>query len=206
MGISSSKQPRDHQEDHPEGPVFTLRKHRPDEKPLRIMLRSYKTKKQKDLAIDFLDDIPKMKCHRLTSVLDYELYKNVNRYRNRTDRELILATDVHGPNSIAGFMFLKHRKKIMYIHLLEACYEKRGIGSILLKYCIDKAKASGTKYIELVSLKSPATLRFYESKGFVRGPVGAPSRIKPTNWEMVNYSSSNNDEKKEKLPKLHLVL
>lgn len=204
MGLGQSSQRGTPQ--HPTGPIFTLKKIREDEKPLRIMLRSYKTKKEKDLAIDFLEDVAKMKCHKLTSVLEYELYKNVERLRERPDRELILATDIHGPQSVAGFMFLKHRKKSVYIHVIESCYDKRGIGSILLNYCIQRARNRGATSIELVSLKNPATLRFYESKGFVRGPHGTTSNIKPTNWEMINYSSSNNNEKKEKLPKLHLKL
>ena len=205
MGLTQSRQ-QQNTTTHPLGPVFTLKKIREDERPLRIMLRSYKTKKEKDLALDFLDDIPRIKCHKLTAVLDYELYKNVDRRRERQDRELILATDVNGPHSVAGFVFLKHRKRSLYIHLIESCYQKRGIGSILLDYCIERARKRGVKYIELVSLKNPATLRFYESKGFIRGPHGTKSNIKPTDWEMINYSSSNNNEKKEKLPKLHLEL
>jgi GNAT superfamily N-acetyltransferase len=147
-----------------------------------------------------------MKCEQLIEILAREILTNIERRRERPDRELILATNKNGPTSVAGYAFIEYRKRGVYIHLLEACYKKRGIGSVLLDYVIDRAKAAGAKFIDLVSVDDPATLRFYESKGFLRGPYGTRSGVKPTNWKRVDYSSSNNDEKKEQLPKLHLLL
>ena len=209
MGASSSKQkqkPTPKTPGHPVGPERTLRKLRETENPLRVMLRSYRSRAEKDLAFRFLETAKHMKCEQLIELLAHELLTNIERRREQPGRELILATNKNGPTSVAGYAFIEYRKRGVYIHLLEACYKKRGIGSVLLDYVIDRAKAAGAKFIDLVSVDDPATLRFYESKGFLRGPYGTRSGVKPTNWKRVDYSSSNNDEKKEQLPKLHLIL
>jgi GNAT superfamily N-acetyltransferase len=207
MGASSSKsKPKPTPIEHPVGPERTLRKRRETETPLRVMLRVYRSRAEKDLALRFLETAKHMACEQLIDILAREILTNIERRRDRPDRELILATNKIGPTSVAGYAFIEYRKRGVYVHLLEACYKKRGIGSILLDYAIDRAKAAGARFIDLVSVDDPATLRFYESKGFLRGPYGSRSGVKPTNWKQVDYSSSNNDEKKEQLPKLHLIL
>lgn len=138
-------------------------------------------------------------------LLMYELYTNTDARRDRVYRELILATDLR-PTNIVGYAFLVYRKNSVYIQLLEACFKGHGIGSMLLQHCIRRAKESGVSFIELVSLDSGKTLAFYEKHGFERGPYGSRSPVKPTQWQLVDYSDSNDDEKKEGLPKLHLKL
>lgn len=216
MGASESrlqsrqKVPQSRPQHHPIGPVFQLKKHHAAEPPVGVMLRSYRTKQEKRLALAFLERIhatQRVACKELIHALTFELYVNADYNRDRMDRELILATNAEGPpKDIAGYAFIVYRRRGVYIQLLEACFKKRGIGSILVKYCIQKSRDAGAQYINLVSLNKPGTLQFYEHHGFVRGPYGSGSQIKPTQWKIVNYSNNDDNEKKEKLPKLHLQL
>jgi GNAT superfamily N-acetyltransferase len=143
-------------------------------------------------------------CRKLVVVLMQDLQKNVE--NGRPDRELVLLTSRTNPGAIAGYMYLEHRRRSVYIHLLEACFQKKGIGSILLDYAIDVATDAGKSYVELVSVTDPATIAFYEAKGFLRGPAGTKKFVLPTQWNSVDYSDVDRNEKKEALPKLHLPI
>lgn len=202
MGLSASKPPS-----HPTGPVKHLKTRGSTGKRHVAMIRSYRTQTEKKMALDMLErviDHDDLHCDRLVPVLLGDLDRNVD--QGHPERELVILTSRSNPEAIAGYMYLEHRRRSVYIHLLEACFQKKGIGSILLDYAIDTATDTGKSYIELVSVTDPATIRFYESKGFLRGPHGTKKLTLPTQWNSVDYSDVDQNEKKEALPKLHLPI
>jgi predicted GNAT family acetyltransferase len=115
-------------------------------------------------------------------------------------------------NRIYGFAYAKERDQTIYLDLMEVCdgVKGSGIGKLLMSKVVTYAKQKKKQFVELISLTTPSTLRFYDKLGFVRGPHTKRENAKKQRLTMENYRrvdySSNENESNYGLPKGHLAV
>ncbi len=107
-------------------------------------------------------------------------------------------------DKVYGALWLVETKNSVYIESISVADRARrmGIGHLLIARAVRHAREVRKKTIELVSLTVPATLKFYNRLGFVRGPPELRNRAKRERWTMTTTPVMS--DVNVNLPKAHL--
>jgi surface protein len=109
-------------------------------------------------------------------------------------------------DEIYGALWLVEKKDTVYIKSLSVAKKARekGIGHLMIARAVRHAREVRKKTIELESLTTPETLKFYNRLGFVRGPPQLRQRAKRERWTMFTPVMNDVNGMDMDLPRAHL--
>lgn len=118
---------------------------------------------------------------------DVEVLSYPQKYILNKEGDIYFVVENGKPVGTVALMYNQHRELELTKMAVEENMQGKGYGNLLLKHCINEAKAKGAKELFLYSnTKLPAAINLYRKFGFIEIPI-TNSDYERCNIKMVKY-------------------